>query len=54
MEQRILISVLTHRYRLSPGAACISTGTSGNTASQLQIEFAPDQIVQDKYSSRLF
>ncbi|PYI15777.1 hypothetical protein BO99DRAFT_341635, partial [Aspergillus violaceofuscus CBS 115571] len=35
-------------YRLSPGTACASGGTSGNTASQLQIEFPPDEIAQDK------
>ncbi|EAA30893.3 carbohydrate-binding module family 24 protein [Neurospora crassa] len=39
---------LTAWYRLSPGAACVSTGTSGNTASQLQIEFSPAEIVQDR------
>ncbi|KAL4883403.1 glycosyl hydrolase family 71-domain-containing protein [Aspergillus karnatakaensis] len=35
-------------YRLTPGAACGSGGTSGNTASQLQIEFPPSQIAQDR------
>lgn len=33
-------------YRLSPGTACDS-GTTGNTANQLQMEFTPSQIVQD-------
>jgi hypothetical protein len=35
-------------YRLSPGAACGSGGTSGNTASQLQIEFSPAEMAQDR------
>ncbi|KAF7164009.1 hypothetical protein CNMCM5623_008648 [Aspergillus felis] len=35
-------------YRLSPGAACGSGGTSGNTASQLQIEFPPAEMAQDR------
>ena len=35
-------------YRLSPAAACSSGGTSGNTASQLQIEFPPAQMAQDR------
>ncbi|KAF4168090.1 hypothetical protein CNMCM6936_003685 [Aspergillus lentulus] len=41
-------------YRLSLGTACDS-GTTGNTASQLQVEFAPSQIVQDRvfYSALL-
>lgn len=41
-------------YRLSPGTACDS-GTTGNTANQLQMEFAPSQIVQDRvfYSALL-
>ncbi|KAK3347613.1 glycosyl hydrolase family 71-domain-containing protein [Neurospora tetraspora] len=39
---------LTAWYRLSPGAACASTGTTGNTASQLQIEFPPNEVVQNK------
>ncbi|KAH8649882.1 glycosyl hydrolase family 71-domain-containing protein, partial [Xylariales sp. PMI_506] len=34
-------------YRLSEAAACNSGGTSGNTASQLQIEFEPYDIVED-------
>ncbi|KAJ5998516.1 hypothetical protein N7451_006326 [Penicillium sp. IBT 35674x] len=35
-------------YRTSPAAACGSGGTSGNTASQLQIEFPPDEMAQDR------
>ncbi|CDM36417.1 CAZyme family GH71 and CBM24 [Penicillium roqueforti] len=35
-------------YRLTPGAACDSGGTSGNTASQLQVEFPPAEIAQDR------
>lgn len=35
-------------YRLAPAAACGSGGTSGNTASQLQIEFPPAEIAQDR------
>lgn len=35
-------------YRLNPSTACGSGGTSGNTASQLQIEFPPDDIVEDR------
>jgi hypothetical protein len=34
-------------YRLSPAAACATGGTSGNTASQLQLEFPPASIVED-------
>ncbi|KAJ5605270.1 carbohydrate-binding module family 24 protein [Penicillium lagena] len=34
-------------YRLEPAAACPSGGTSGNTASQLQLEFEPKDIAQD-------
>jgi hypothetical protein len=42
-------------YRLSPAAACGSGGTSGNTASQLQLEFEPDTMMQDSvfYSALL-
>ncbi|KAJ5621567.1 mutanase, partial [Penicillium herquei] len=41
-------------YRLSPGASC-DGGTTRNTASQLQVEFPPSQIVQDRifYSALL-
>ncbi|KAJ5651622.1 uncharacterized protein N7484_005345 [Penicillium longicatenatum] len=35
-------------YRLAPAAACGSGGTSGNTASQLQIEFPPAEMAQDR------
>ncbi|KAL5336623.1 glycosyl hydrolase family 71-domain-containing protein [Aspergillus crustosus] len=35
-------------YRLSAAAACASGGTSGNTASQLQLELPPTEIAQDK------
>ncbi|GIJ86888.1 hypothetical protein Asppvi_005786 [Aspergillus pseudoviridinutans] len=35
-------------YRLTPGNACASGNTSGNTAQQLQIEFPPAQVMQDK------
>ncbi|QYT03219.1 Mutanase [Trichoderma simmonsii] len=34
-------------YRNTPGAACASGGTTGNTASQLQIEFEPSAIMED-------
>ncbi|KAK9334371.1 hypothetical protein LIPSTDRAFT_115799 [Lipomyces starkeyi NRRL Y-11557] len=42
-------------YRLSPATACATGGTTGNTASQLQIEFEPYDIVQDRvfYSALL-
>lgn len=35
-------------HRIYPAAACDSGYTSGNTASQLQIEFDPATIVQDR------
>ena len=35
-------------YRLTPKGACDDGGTTGNTASQLQIEFSPADTVQDK------
>lgn len=35
-------------YRKSPAAACDAKGTVGNTASHLQIEFPPAQVMQDK------
>ncbi|KAF7715037.1 Glucan endo-1,3-alpha-glucosidase [Penicillium ucsense] len=35
-------------YRTTPAAACGSGGTSGNTASQLQIEFPPADLVEDR------
>jgi hypothetical protein len=34
-------------YRTQPATACSSGGTTGNTASQLQVEFDPASIVQD-------
>ncbi|ESZ89825.1 putative alpha-1,3-glucanase/mutanase [Sclerotinia borealis F-4128] len=42
-------------YRLTPKAACADGGTTENTASQLQVEFYPIDIVQDKifYSALL-
>lgn len=35
-------------YRKTPAALCNDGGTTGNTASQLQYEFPPSQIVQDR------
>ncbi|KAJ5117555.1 hypothetical protein N7448_011187 [Penicillium atrosanguineum] len=35
-------------YRLTPTAACGSGSTSGNTASQLQIELPPAEMTQDR------
>ncbi|KAL4911468.1 hypothetical protein BDW74DRAFT_164932 [Aspergillus multicolor] len=35
-------------YRLTSGTACDSGGSSGNTASQLQIEFPPAEMAQDR------
>ena len=35
-------------YRLTPGAACASGRTSSNTASQLQVEFPPAEMAQDR------
>ncbi|CAK5284108.1 unnamed protein product [Mycena citricolor] len=40
--------LLTAWFRLTPGTACADGGTTGNTASQLQLEYPPAQIVQDK------
>lgn len=42
-------------YRVNPAAACADGNTTGNTASQLQYEFKPLEIVQDKifYSALL-
>ncbi|KAH8666486.1 glycosyl hydrolase family 71-domain-containing protein, partial [Xylariales sp. PMI_506] len=34
-------------YRTSPGQSCDTGGTTGNTASQLQIEYEPYEIAQD-------
>ncbi|KAH8880781.1 hypothetical protein GQ53DRAFT_889507 [Thozetella sp. PMI_491] len=46
---------LTAWYRTSPGTACGSGGTSGNTATQLQLEMSPATIMEDKifYSALL-
>lgn len=35
-------------YRLTSATACPSGGTTGNTASHLQLEYPPEQVVQDK------
>ncbi|KAH8421671.1 Glycoside hydrolase [Colletotrichum scovillei] len=35
-------------YRKQPAAACDSGMTTGNTASQLQLEFAPTEVSQDR------
>ncbi|KZF20787.1 carbohydrate-binding module family 24 protein [Xylona heveae TC161] len=35
-------------YRLYPSLECNSGGTTGNTANQLQLEFEPTEVVQDK------
>jgi hypothetical protein len=35
-------------YRTSPGSVCGTGDTTGNTASQLQIEFAPTAVAQDR------
>ncbi|KAL2292152.1 hypothetical protein FJTKL_10796 [Diaporthe vaccinii] len=35
-------------YRTSPSGACSDGGTTGNTASQLQLEFPPQGVMQDK------
>jgi hypothetical protein len=35
-------------YRTSPGSACGTGETVGNTASQLQVEFPPSQVMQDR------
>ncbi len=40
--------VLSTWYRLAPRAACPDGGTTGNTATQLQLEFRPGEVVQDK------
>lgn len=34
-------------YRLTPATACKDGSTSGNTASQLQVEFPPAQVMED-------
>ncbi|KAI4598799.1 hypothetical protein KJ359_002691 [Pestalotiopsis sp. 9143b] len=40
--------VLVTWYRVNPASACSSGGTSGNTASQFQVEYPPAEIVQDR------
>jgi hypothetical protein len=35
-------------FRKSPGGNCRDGGTTGNTASQLQIEYPPSEIFEDK------
>jgi hypothetical protein len=35
-------------YRRAPGAACTNDGTSGNTASQFQVEFPPTEVLKDE------
>ncbi|RDW91852.1 hypothetical protein BP5796_01246 [Coleophoma crateriformis] len=35
-------------YRLSPGTACPTGGTSGNTALHYQLEFEPYEVAEDK------
>jgi hypothetical protein len=35
-------------YRQHPKSACSSGGTTGNTATQLQVEYAPSAMVQDE------
>ncbi|KAK0117589.1 hypothetical protein ONS95_011925 [Cadophora gregata] len=46
---------LTAWYRLTNGLACDYGGTSGNTASQLQAEYHPSKVAQEKvfYSALL-
>jgi hypothetical protein len=39
--------VLVAWHRRQPAAACSGGGTTGNTASQLQLEFAPSDVAQD-------
>ncbi|ETS84382.1 hypothetical protein PFICI_02407 [Pestalotiopsis fici W106-1] len=40
--------VLVIWYRVNPASACSSGGTSGNTASQFQVEYPPSEVVQDR------
>ncbi|KAH8904986.1 putative alpha-1,3-glucanase [Coniochaeta sp. PMI_546] len=42
-------------YRLNPNGACGDGGTTGNTASQLQLEYSPNVIMEDRifYSALL-
>lgn len=39
---------LTAWYRLNPGSACSTGGTTGNTASQQQTEYSPAVISEDR------
>lgn len=55
-EATISQEKLTAWYRVTPkDAACDNGGTTGNTASQLELEFWPYDVVQDKifYSALL-
>lgn len=42
-------------YHTNPGSACLSGGTTGNTASQQQTEYSPGEIAEDRvfYSALL-
>ncbi|CAK5284007.1 unnamed protein product [Mycena citricolor] len=40
--------LLTAWFRLSPAAACGDGGTTGDVAAQLQVEYPPSQMLQDK------
>ncbi|KAF1999392.1 carbohydrate-binding module family 24 protein, partial [Amniculicola lignicola CBS 123094] len=46
---------LTGWYRLNPKGACADGSTTGNTASQLLLEYAPAEVIQDKifFTARL-
>lgn len=46
---------LTTWYRLNPGASCSNGGTTGNTASQQQVEYSPSAMLEDRvfYSALL-
>ncbi|RFU81977.1 glycoside hydrolase, family 71 [Trichoderma arundinaceum] len=39
---------LTSWFRPQPAKACSDGGTTGNTASQLQVEYAPSDVAQDR------
>ena len=39
---------VTTWYRPQPGRACDSGGTTGNTATQFQVEYEPSAVAQDK------
>jgi hypothetical protein len=53
----VMQEVVTSWYRLTSkdNGACSDGGTVGNTASQLQVEFYPTDVVQDRifYSALL-